>query len=54
MYLVLFENSPFLTALELASFTVLPSMDGVSHGRHFVQSNHLVNKEKGEGGVAVK
>ena len=35
MYLVLFENTPFFTALELASLLVIPSLDGIAHGRHF-------------------
>lgn len=31
---MLFEDSPFFTTWELVSLTVLPSMDGVAHGRH--------------------
>lgn len=34
-YLVLFEDTPFLTALELASLAVLAPLDGVAHGGHF-------------------
>ena len=33
-YLVLFEDTPFLTALELASLAVLAPLDGVAHGGH--------------------
>jgi hypothetical protein len=32
---VLFENTPFFTALELASLAVLAALDGVAHGGHF-------------------
>lgn len=34
-YFVLLENTPFFAAGELASFSVLPSIDGVAHRRHF-------------------
>ena len=32
------ENSPFLTAFELSSFAVLPSVDGIAEGGHFSAS----------------
>lgn len=31
MYLVLFEDTPFFTALELTTLAVLPSVDGIAH-----------------------
>lgn len=35
MYLVLLKKTPFLTAPDLASLLVIPSLDGISHRRHF-------------------
>lgn len=34
MYLVLLKKTPFLTAPDLASLLVIPSLDGISHRRH--------------------
>lgn len=36
VYLVLLEESPFLTFFWLASFFVVAPLDGIAHGRHFV------------------
>lgn len=33
-YLVLLEDPPFFTTLELRSFTMLTPVDGIAHGRH--------------------
>lgn len=35
MYLVLLENPPFFSPLELGSFAVLAPVDGIAHGGHF-------------------
>lgn len=34
MYLVLFENTPFLTAFELTTLAVVAPLNGVAHGGH--------------------
>lgn len=52
---MLFEDTPFFTALELASLAVLPSVDGVAHGRHFAISFLLSQyKQIIDDAVAVK
>ena len=35
MYLVLLENPPFFSSLELGSFAMLAPVDGIAHGGHF-------------------
>lgn len=43
---MLFQDTPFFTALELATLAVLPSIDGIPHRRHFGGVVALFSVEK--------
>jgi hypothetical protein len=53
-YLVLLENTPFLTALELTTLAVVSPLDGVAHRRHFEWLSRFRAKRGGGAKIYVK
>jgi hypothetical protein len=46
--LVLLENTPFFTALELATLAVVSPLDGIAHRRHFERLSRFQSKRVGK------